>query len=119
MVAAVGDAFAVGVSADGAAGVITGDTWVPCLDDDGQPLAFARLMRAWDAHWPGVVRAARAGAAGLPLAGVNLVPPVIDTANIVGALANYRAPDREGPRPERPMFFLKSRHAVIGAGEAV
>ena len=118
MVAADGAAFAVGVELGGAAGIISGDSWIPLVDVDGSPLTFSRLMRSWDAYWPALL-AARSGKNSVPLAGVRLAPPAIETANIVGALANFRNPGREGPRPERPMFFLKSRHAVIGPGESV
>ena len=65
--------------------------------------------------------AAAAGADGVPLGDVALLPPVPDPDKIVCLGLNYRshAEEQDAEPPECPPFFAKFRNALVGTGETV
>jgi len=95
------------------AGVLAGDLVVDAGDalGDGEARSVRGLLAADEL--PGLA-AAVAGAAGVPVAEVELLPPVPDPEKIVCIGLNYRDHAAEGRQepPPVPTFFAKFRNAL-------
>jgi 2-keto-4-pentenoate hydratase/2-oxohepta-3-ene-1,7-dioic acid hydratase in catechol pathway len=106
------------IGSDGiATGFLTGDRVVPLFDDvisgfDLEPDRLDELRRR---------AAALEGAVGLPLDGLDLIPPITDPGKVVCVGLNYREHAAEGgrPAPSRPLLFSKFANAVIGDGDPI
>jgi acylpyruvate hydrolase len=102
---------------DGGTAVLVGDRLVPVFDGfltglDLDPEALEDIRRR---------AAVLDGAAGIPLADVELVAPIPFPGKVVCVGLNYRDHVAEGgrPAPTRPLLFSKFANAVIGDGEPI
>jgi 2-keto-4-pentenoate hydratase/2-oxohepta-3-ene-1,7-dioic acid hydratase in catechol pathway len=102
---------------DGGTAVLVGDRLVPVFDGfltglDLDPEALDDIRRR---------AAVLDGAAGIPLADVELVAPIPFPGKVVCVGLNYHDHVAEGgrPAPTRPLLFSKFANAVIGDGEPI
>jgi 2-keto-4-pentenoate hydratase/2-oxohepta-3-ene-1,7-dioic acid hydratase in catechol pathway len=100
------------------AGVLDGDRVVDAGDVLGGPTSLRGLLAA---EALGELAAAAAGGDGVPLAAVELLPPVPDPEKIVCIGLNYRDHAAEGrlEPPDTPTFFAKYANALAADGAAV
>jgi 2-keto-4-pentenoate hydratase/2-oxohepta-3-ene-1,7-dioic acid hydratase in catechol pathway len=103
------------------AGVLRGEEVVDAWDALGGEGATVRELLAGERQMAPELEAAVGGGDGLPVADVELLPPVPDPDKLICIGLNYRAHAAEAgiDPPSSPTFFAKFRNALAAPGATV